>query len=91
MPRSRFAPIPRRRIQRGNMLITVRLAWYSKDDWDNTYHVCTKCPRYWKIYHSNLRITTEDNLLRREYEMCSDCISLLDCGCTDVHLEVTND
>ena len=85
-----LTPQLRRELRRQNELIEVRLAWYSTDRWDNAYHICTECPRYWKIYRSNLRVSIEERLLRRGYEMCLDCVSLLDCGHDPVTLEVTN-
>ena len=88
MPRDRITSSMRRQLRRENELVDVRLAWYSIEDWDKTYHVCTECPRYWKILRSNLRITTVTRL-PKGFEMCSTCASLPRRDCAPVYLKVS--
>ena len=53
--------------------IKVRIAWYSLEDNDDTYHICLECGHYGGILLSNLEISTEDKLRTQGFTLCRYC------------------
>ena len=65
----------RRRLQRQNdAKVKVRLAWYSEDDEDYTYHISRNCPQYSRIRLENLQFRVEHEL-PTYFELCHYCDS----------------